>query len=150
MNLSAIGETLIKSFEQFRAKAYQDEGGIWTAGWGHTGPDVVEGTTCTDQQAQDWFLADVREAVRVNQELPCNQYQFDAVVSFTFNVGIGAEQHSTLVKLIHAGDMDGAANEFLKWNHVNGKVSAGLTRRRQAERDLFVTPMPPPAPGDEQ
>lgn len=140
--LSSLGEDLIKGFEAFRLAAYQDRKGVWTCGWGHTGPDVVEGTTCTAEQAENWFVADTESAVKgVSNSLTTNvsQQQFDALVSFTFNVGVGAEAHSTMVKLINARDFAGAANEFPKWDHVNGEVDGGLLQRRLAEQDLFLS-----------
>lgn len=139
--LSSAGEELIKSFEQLRLTAYQDQRGVWTCGWGHTGPDVVEGTTCTEAQAEEWFLRDTDWAVNaVDASLTTNvnQNQFDALVSFTFNDGANAERHSTLVKLINERDFSGAAAEFPKWDHIDGVVSAGLQRRRLAEQALFL------------
>jgi lysozyme len=144
--LGAKGTALIESFEKCRLTAYQDQGGVWTIGWGHTGPEVVEGSTCTQFQADAWFAHDTEKAVAaVNAGLGAvgrasiNQNQFDALVAFTFNVGVGAESHSTLLRLVNLGDMSDAANEFLKWNHVGGVVSNGLTARRTAERALFLT-----------
>lgn len=141
--LGPAGTALIKSFEKLELMGYPDEGGIPTAGWGHTGPDVVIGQLYTPGQAAAWFLGDTAAAVRaVDAEAPAtiNQNQFDALVSFGFNVGITAEAHSTLMRLVQSGDLAGAAAQFGVWNHVNGVVSAGLTARRTAERDLFLTP----------
>lgn len=140
--LGSAGENLIKSFETLKLLAYPDSGGIWTCGWGHTGADVVQGTTCTPEQAETWFLADTQAAVHgVDASLTTNvtQNQFDAMASFTFNVGVGAEAHSTLARLVNARDFAGAAAEFPKWDHVNGVPSAGLLRRRQAEQALFLS-----------
>jgi lysozyme len=140
--LGSAGEDLIKSFEALKLKAYQDQGGVWTCGWGHVGPDVVEGTTCTAEQAEIWFLHDTQMAVNgVDATVDTNvtQNQFDALVSFTFNVGLGAEGHSTMVKLVNARDFAGAAAEFPKWDHVKGVPNAGLLRRRQAEQALFLS-----------
>lgn len=141
--LGSAGERLIKSFEELRLVAYRNfPHEPWTCGWGHTGPDVVEGTTCTESQAEEWFLQDTQAAVDgVDTSLTTNvsQNQFDAMTSFTFNVGVGAEAHSTLVKLVNARDFAGAAAEFPKWDHVNGVPSAGLLRRRQAEQALFLS-----------
>lgn len=139
--LSTAGENLIQSFETLRLIAYLDQRGRWTCGWGHTGPDVVQGTTCTPEQAEDWFVADTEWAIaKVNSSLlvDCSQNQFDALVSFTFNVGVGAEEHSTLLALVNAGNMTAAALEFPKWDHVNGVENAGLQRRRLAEQKLFL------------
>lgn len=143
MQLGAGGTALIEGFEQLRLAAYLDQHGVPTIGWGHTGPDVFMGQTCTKEQADAWFIEDTHRAVAgVNRTVTAdiNQNQFDALVCFTFNVGVGAEAHATLVSLVNSGDMDGAALEFAKWNHVAGVPNAGLTRRRTAEHDLFVTP----------
>ena len=140
--LGSAGEDLIKSFETLRLTAYQDPSGIWTCGWGHTGPDVIEGTTCTPEQAETWFQHDTQEAVTaVDTSIQTNvsQAQFDALVSFTFNVGIGAEGHATLARLVNARNFAGAAAEFPKCNHIDGAPSAGLSRRREAERKLFLS-----------
>jgi lysozyme len=139
--LSSRGEALIKSFELLELIAYQDQKGVWTIGWGHTGPEVVEDLKCTPDQAEEWFLADSAHAVKcVDESLQTNvsQNQFDAVVSFAFNVGVGAEQHSTMLKLLNARDFAGAAAEFPKWDHVDGVENAGLKRRRLAEQTLFL------------
>lgn len=141
MNLGPKGEALIKSFEKLALTAYRDSGGVLTIGWGHTGPEVVEGLTCTEQQAQWWLESDVNHAVRAVNELvrpTITQNEFDALVAFGFNVGVGAEAHSTLLKLVNACDWTGAAAEFPKWNHVNGIVSSGLSARRAAEQALFL------------
>jgi lysozyme len=139
--LGSAGENLIKSFETMKLVAYLDQRGRWTCGWGHTGPDVVEGTTCTPEQAEDWFQQDTQAAVNgVDESIQTNvtQNQFDALVSFTFNVGVGAEGHSTMAKLINARNFAGAAAQFPLWDHVDGVPNAGLLRRRQAEQALFL------------
>lgn len=141
MQLGMAGKGLILSFEQLKLAAYLDQRGVWTCGWGHTGPDVGPDTTCTADEANAWFAADVHGAelaVLRTVDIAMTQNQFDALVSFTYNVGSGAEAHSTLLKLFNQGDVQGAAAEFPKWNHVNGVVDAGLTRRRLAEQALFL------------
>lgn len=141
MGLGPKGTALIQSFEAFRDEAYQDQRGIWTCGFGHTGPDVIEGTTCTPYQASKWFDQDTQSACKAvlrTVDVPVNQSQFDALASFTFNVGSGSEAHSTLVRVLNAGNYMMAAEQFLRWNKVNGVVNAGLTRRREAERALFL------------
>jgi lysozyme len=140
--LSSTGEDLIKSFETLKLIAYLDQRGRWTCGWGHTGPDVVQGTTCTPEQAETWFQEDTQAAVHgVDASIQTNvtQNQFDALVSFTFNVGVGAEGHSTMAKLINARNFTAAVAEFLKWDHVDGAPNAGLLRRREAEQALFLS-----------
>lgn len=141
MQLGAGGTALIQSFESLVLTGYLDEGGIPTAGWGHTGADVQVGVLYTLEQAKAWFVSDTAEDVAaVNRSLTVSvtQCQFDALVAFTYNVGMGNEGHSTLLKLVNAGDLEGAAAEFAKWDHVRGQVSAGLLRRDVAERELFL------------
>ena len=140
MQLGAKGKALIQSFESCRLQAYQDQRGIWSIGWGHT-LGVVPYQTCTQADADGWFIDDMQTAVNaVNRtvDVALTQNQFDALVSFTFNVGQGSEAHSTLVRVLNAGDTAGAAEQFLVWNHTNGMVNVGLTRRRAAERALFL------------
>lgn len=140
--LSLNGDKFIENFEELRLVAYLDQRGRWTCGWGHTGADVIEGTTCTPEQAEDWFVEDTQNAVNgVNSSLrvDCTQNQFDALVSFTYNVGVGAEEHSTLIGLMNVGNVAGAAAEFPKWDHIDGVENAGLKRRRLAEQKLFLT-----------
>ena len=142
MQLGAKGRALIQSFENCKLEAYQDQHGVWTIGWGHT--PAVEYQTCTQQEANDWFTQDTQTAVLAvlrTVDVPMNQNQFDALVSFTFNVGQGSEAHSTMVQLLNQGKYGLAADQFGFWNHVNGQVNAGLTRRRAAERALFQTPV---------
>lgn len=142
MILGPRGEALIKGFESLKLVAYQDEKGLWTVGWGHRGAGVVSGLVWTLDQAETHFIDDTETAVRgVNRtvHVPVTQNQFDALTSFTFNVGIGNEAHSTLVELVNAGQNQAVADEFLKWDHVGNKVSAGLDVRRHAERALFLS-----------
>lgn len=142
MKLGAKGEALIKSFEKCRLVAYLDQKGIPTIGWGHTGSDIRLGMTCTQEQADVWFEQDVRTAVMQvikSLDVAVTQNAFDALVCFTFNVGVTAEGHSTLIKLVNASYTGAASAEFAKWNHVDGKVSAGLTARRAAEKELFLS-----------
>lgn len=142
MQLGAAGKALIQSFESCRLEAYQDERGVWTIGYGHTGPEVVKGYSCSQAQADSWFLQDTGFACRaVNSGVTVRitQNEFDALVSFTFNVGAGSLAHSTMLRMLNASNYQGAADQFAVWNHVNGQVDAGLTRRRAAEQALFVS-----------
>ncbi len=141
MILGTVGRALIESFEALRLAAYLDQRGIPTIGYGHTA-GVKIGDTCTQDQADAWLAEDAQAAangVEKSLQVFCTQNQFDALVSFTFNVGVGAEAHSTLAELMNAGDIQGAADQFLVWDHVNGVPNAGLLRRRQAERALFLS-----------
>lgn len=142
MSLSPKGAALIQSFEQFRDTAYQDQRGVWTCGWGHTGPDVKEGTTCTHALADAWFFNDTHgagNAVLRAIDIPMSQNQFDALVSLAYNIGSHAFETSTLAKALNAGNYMAAGDQLLVWNHTNGVVNAGLTRRREAERALFLS-----------
>ena len=135
---------MIKKFEGYSATAYPDPGTggePWTIGYGHTG-GVKRGDICDEAQADYWLRQDVQTAVKAVQDyvaVPVNQNQFDALVDFVYNVGSGNFGKSTLLKKLNAGDYDGAADEFLRWNKAGGKVLRGLTVRRQAERDLFLS-----------
>lgn len=138
MNFSKGGLDLTKQFEGCRYKAYRDGGGVWTIGFGHT-HGVHEGMSCTQKEAEAWLEQDVQNAVaQVNKCLTIivTQDEFDALVDFEFNTG--ALRKSTLLKLLNAGDCEGAAAEFAKWDKDNGKRVAGLARRRKAEHDKFL------------
>lgn len=136
MQYSKSGVALTESFESCKLVAYQDIRGIWTIAWGHTGPDVVEGLTCTQAQADTWLLQDTQNAQdHVNNlvTVPLTQGEFDALVDFAFNDGCGAFGGSTLLKLLNTGDYAAAAAQFQLWDHASGQVVAGLLRRRLAE-----------------
>lgn len=140
---SANGLALTKKFEGLRLEAYQDSVGVWTIGYGHTGPDVRAGLTITEEEAATLLAADVAWAVAcVNKAVTSaiQQNQFDAMVDFTFNLGCASLLQSTLLRLVNAGDFDGAALQFLRWDKAGGRVVKGLTLRRQAEMDLFKAP----------
>lgn len=134
---------LIKSFEGLELEAYLCPADVWTIGYGHTG-NVHEGQTITKQEADELLDQDLevfRRGVRKAVTVDLNENQFGALVSFAYNVGIGSLQSSTLLKLLNAGDYAGAADQFLRWNKSRGKVLTGLTRRREAERAVFLTPV---------
>ena len=143
MQYSKNGLLLTEGFENCRLVAYQDIRGVWTIGWGHAGPEVCEGLTWTQDQADAQLLADVQSsvaAVNADVTVPLTQDEFDALVDFAFNVGNTALRNSTLLKKLNAGDYAGAANEFDRLDKAAGQVIAGLLRRRQKETDLFNTP----------
>nr|WP_315588885.1 lysozyme [Sphingomonas psychrotolerans] len=126
--------------------AYPDPGtggDPWTIGWGTTGADVKPGVVWTQQQCDDRLTSDVeRFAAKVSAVLgsaPTTQHQFDALVSFAYNVGVGNLSSSTLLKLHKAGDFAGAQQQFARWNKAAGKVLPGLTRRRAAEAALYAS-----------
>lgn len=144
MQLGAKGEILIKSFETLQLTGYQHPGDVPTIGWGHTGRGVYVGQHISLLQAQAYFKQDTAaaiQAIRISVKVPLNQNQFDAIVSFTFNVGIDAERHSTLLRLLNQGNYKAAAQQFLIWDHEGNKVLPGLYRRRKAEMALFLTPV---------
>lgn len=134
---------LIKHFEGLRNSMYADSIGIPTIGYGHvikTGEEYLMTKTLSNEEADQLLQSDlvqfenrVSGAVKVS----LTQNQFDALVSFSFNVGIGNLRSSTLLKKLNAGDYKGAQAEFSRWNKADGQVYAGLTRRRQAEANLF-------------
>lgn len=137
--ISSRGIELIKHFESFRSSAYLDSKNVATIGYGHT-HGVRLGDTCTLEQAEDWLRQDCQEAEAVinQQHLLLSQNQFDALVSFVYNVGRGNFTQSTLLKkaLIDADDPT-IEQEFLRWVYSGNKVLNGLTARRQAEANLY-------------
>lgn len=157
MKLSSEGLDLIKSFEGYhralsdgRCMAYRCPAGVWTCGWGAT-EGVREGMIWTREEAEVRLRAELAKfeagVVRLTT-VPLNQNQFDALVSFTYNVGLGAFERSTLRKKLNAGDYRGAASAFKLWNKGGGRVLPGLVNRRAREATLFLTPMDEPAEPD--
>lgn len=141
MKTSRRGIDLIKQFEGLRLDAYVCAAGVLTIGYGHTGPDVQPGMTITEEEADALLRADLEKFERcVSEALTVDviQPQFDALVSFAFNVGCQALLDSTLLKLINVEDFEGAAAQFARWNKAGGRELAGLTRRRAAEAELFL------------
>lgn len=146
MRVSENGINLIKQFEGCRLTAYQDSVGVWTIGYGWTQPvdgkPVGKGMTITQQKADDLLKQGViqyENGVNSLVKVQLNQNQFDALVDFAYNLGVNALKGSTLLRKINTGDYAGAANEFTKWNKAGGKELAGLTRRREAEKSLFLS-----------
>ena len=163
MKISDKGLKLITSFEGCILKPYKDSAGVPTIGIGTilypNGHAVtMNDPEITDDQAKQFLQWEVdQKTASVNKlvVVPINQNQFDALVCFSYNVGVGALGKSTLLKLLNAGNTSGAAEEFLKWDKAGGQVIAGLTRRRQAERSLFLQSVPlagalPDGPSDEE
>jgi lysozyme len=150
LRLSKAGQNLIKAFESClrpvgggRITAYLDPVQVPTIGWGHTnhhGRQFRMGDIWTQAECDEEFRSDMvrfEKAVKQLVKVPLRQWQFDALVSFSFNVGEGALGKSTLLRKVNAGDFEGAALEFQKWNRAGGQVLAGLTRRRASESLLF-------------
>lgn len=141
MRTSHTGIALIKSFESLRLEAYRCPAGVWTIGYGHTA-GVRRGDVIDEQRAEYLLAEDLKKFEDVvNRECPhVNQNQFDALVSFTFNVGSGNFQKSTLLKCVKANpDNVNIRYEFSRWNKSKGMVLAGLIRRRKAEADLYFS-----------
>lgn len=132
----------IKDSEGLRLKAYlPTKNDVWTIGYGHT-HGVYQGMTITEQQAEQFLHEDVKwseDAVNQYVHVSLTQNQFDALVSFVFNVGTGNFSNSTLLRLLNKGDYKGAADQFLRWNKQKGVVLNGLTIRRKNERALFLS-----------
>jgi lysozyme len=141
-NYSDHGLALTKSFEGLHLEAYRDCTGVWTIGYGHTGPTLAAGQTISEPGAEEFLRADLAEAVAcVNRSVQfvISQNQFDAMVDFCFNAGRGNFLQSTLLRKANSGDFAGAAAQFALWVHAGGEVVAGLVRRRKAEAELFGT-----------
>ena len=143
--INAAGLALLKEFEGCRLDAYRDASParIWTCGWGATGDDVGPGVCWTQAQADERLMLDLRHFETLvdafaPKTLSSNQYS--ALICFAYNVGVSALRGSSLMRKIAAGDIQGAGDEFLRWNRAGMRVLPGLTRRRQAERTLFLTP----------
>tara|TARA_B100000287_G_scaffold285752_1_gene269397 strand:- start:209 stop:634 length:426 start_codon:yes stop_codon:yes gene_type:complete len=134
------GIELIKHFEGCELEAYKCPAGVWTIGYGHI-KGVKEGMKITEMQAEEMLKSELHEYegyINDYVTVPLNQNQFDAMVSWVYNLGGGNLRASTLLKVLNAGDYDGVPAQMLRWNKAGGKVLEGLTRRRQAEADLFV------------
>ena len=143
MIFNDAGLKLIREFEGCALRSYQDQKGIWTIGWGHTGPEVGPNLVWTQDQCDTQLDTDIQIRVQSvisalsNQTINANQ--FSAIVSFTYNEGIGHLLQSTLLHCINTYHTDDAANEFEKWDKCDGVDDPGLLRRRQAEKALFLT-----------
>lgn len=137
--VSDVWRNIVTNFEGLRLKAYQDSVGVWTIGYGHT-LGVKPGQTITEERAIELLYKDVERFERsVNRliDVPLTQYQFDALVSFSFNVGGHALKTSTLRKVLNQGNYDGAAKQFERWVFAGEQKLRGLVRRRRAEAALF-------------
>ena len=140
MKTGSKGIDLIKHFEGCELEAYKCPAGVWTIGYGHI-KGVKEGMTITEHQAEEMLKSELNEYEGYINNLvtaELNQNQFDAMVSWVYNLGGGNLKASTLLKVLNAGDYAGVPAQMMRWNKAGGKVLEGLTRRRQAEADLFV------------
>ena len=140
MKTSPKGVALIKEFEGLRLGAYMCSAGVLTIGYGHTG-GVKSGDRITEKQAEELLVDDLKRfengVLRVLRT-PVTQNQFDALVSFAFNLGVGSLTKSTLLSKLNKGDAEGAAAEFVRWCRAGGQEVPGLKRRRLAETELFT------------
>ena len=142
MHTSGAGTRFIQSFEKCNLAPYDDEGGKSSIGWGHLilpGEDFSQGIT--QDEADDIFLLDLttkgENPVKCSVAVDLNQPQFDALVSLCYNIGAGNFAKSTLLKLLNAGNLDSASDQFPLWDHCGGVVSKGLYARRIAEKNIF-------------
>ena len=153
MNVSQKGIELVKRFEGFISHAYLCPANKLTIGWGHTGSDVTKDMVITEKEAENLLKKDLKKfESKLNfsleqDHITLNQNQFDACISFIFNLGFSAFIFSTLYKKLKQGDYEGASDEFLKWVYITKTVNnervkirlKGLETRRNAERDLFLS-----------
>ena len=139
MNTSTEGLALIKKFEGLELEAYKCAAGVWTIGYGHT-KDVSEGDSWTEQEANDALKEELVEFEGYINDLvtcPLSQNQYDALVSWVYNLGPANLKASTLLKRLNASDYDDVPAQLKRWNKAGGKVLEGLIRRREAEALLF-------------
>ncbi len=140
MNTSAEGIALIKKFEGCELEAYQCSAGVWTIGYGHT-KDVEEGDTISKDQAEEMLVEELHEYENYVNEyvnVALSQNQFDALVSWVYNLGSSNLHASTMLKVLNSGDYEGVPAQIKRWNKAGGKVLQGLIRRREAEALLFA------------
>jgi lysozyme len=141
MKINKSGLEIIKRFEGCKLKAYLCPAQIWTIGYGST-HNVYEGLTISQIEANRRLQRDI-EAIEAGIsrfiKVDVNPNQYSACVSLAFNIGVGAFRNSTLLKMINAGELAKAAEQFLVWKYAGGKILPGLVKRREAERELFLT-----------
>ena len=142
MNINQAGIDLIKHYEGCRLTAYRCPAGILTIGFGHTGPDVRSGQVITEEQAEALLRQDLGKFEEgVSHSLGdaiTTESQFSAMVCLAFNIGLGAFKSSSVLRYHRDNKPNSAAQSFLMWNKGGGIVLAGLTRRRNAERELYL------------
>ena len=140
MNVSQKCVDLIKHFEGFEDTAYLCPANVWTIGYGRT-RNVKEGDRITEPQAERDLLEELEEfkhQVLHSVKVELTQNELDALTSWTYNLGVGNLKSSTLLKKLNAGSKDEVPAEMLRWNKASGKVLAGLTKRREAEAELWA------------
>ncbi|MBE9117296.1 glycoside hydrolase family protein [Lusitaniella coriacea LEGE 07157] len=139
--ISAEGLELIKTFEGLYLESYQDAVGVWTIGWGNT-EGIGPGMTITVAQAEQMLrkeLSQFETAVTEYVKVEINENQYAALVAFSYNVGARALYDSTLLKVLNQGQIQEAADQFLRWDKAGGQALLGLSRRRRSERSLFLS-----------
>ncbi|MDB4343330.1 lysozyme [bacterium] len=139
MKISVEGLSLIKKFEGLELNAYQCAAGVWTIGYGHT-KGVFEGQKITKAEADEMLVLEMEEyekAVNDAVTISIDQCMFDALVSWTYNLGPSNLNASTMLKVLNSGNYDGVPEQIKRWNKAGGKVLEGLIRRREAEALLF-------------
>ncbi len=137
--ISEEGLSLIKRFEGCRLEAYKCSGGVWTIGYGHTS-GVKETDTITQDEADKLLQEDVEQFEKYVDDyvtVKLGQSQFDALVAWTFNLGVGNLRESTMLKKLNSEDYASVPSEMKRWNKAGGKTLDGLIRRRKAESLLF-------------
>ena len=144
MRMSAAGLATVKEFEGLRLKAYKCPAAVWTIGYGHTSaagnPIVTPEFVITKDEAEEILERDMvqyEDGVKKLVKVEITQGQFDALVDFAYNAGVGALQKSTLLKKVNAEKFDEVPAEFMKWTKGGGKELPGLVRRRRAEVKLW-------------
>lgn len=142
MKTSEAGIELIKKYESFMPRPYVCPAGKLTIGYGHVIGEEEDFTEITKDQAHDLLveedLPSRERTVYQYVRTPLTQSQFDALVSLVYNIGATAFKSSTLLRKLNSGDIEGAADEFMKWVHAGGKRMQGLVNRREAEREMFL------------
>ena len=139
MNIGQRGIEIIKHFEGCELEAYKCPAGVWTIGYGHI-KGVSQGMSITQEQAEQMLLDELKEYENYINELvvvDLSQNQFDALVSWVYNLGPANLKSSTLLKVLNSGDYAGVPEQIERWNKAGGKVLEGLIRRRLAESSLF-------------
>ena len=139
MNISKEGIALIKKFEGCELEAYKCAAGVWTIGYGHT-KDVKDGDSITKEDAESMLVHELQEycnAVDEAVKVDLDQNQFDALVSWTYNLGPNNLKSSTMLGVLNQGKYDEVPVQIKRWNKASGEVKQGLIRRREAESLLF-------------
>lgn len=142
MRTNAAALELITRNEGLRLDAYLCPAGVWTIGYGDTGPDVCRGLTITKDEAERRFCDRLERefepgVLRAIGDAPTTDNQFGAMVSLAYNIGVGGFAKSSVARFHKAGNHEAAANAFRLWNKAGGRVMGGLTRRRHEEAELY-------------